>query len=77
MTKFIYTDHAEKRIRERDIPKKLIEDIYHNPDEVLPAEGDSERAFRNIDDFIIVVTFEVLKRKDETIKIISVHKKKI
>jgi len=76
MTNFIYTDHACRRMLERAISKQTVENAFHNHDEILPAEGDSERAFRKMGDVTIVVTFEVLKRKEETVKIISVHKKK-
>jgi len=77
LTEFIYTIHAEKRMRERKISKQLVEDIYYNPDRKYPAEGESERAVRNFGGFEIIVTFEELKRKHKTIKIISTHKIKI
>lgn len=76
MTKFIYTDHASRRMTERGISKQTVEDVFQNHDEILPAEGESERAFHTTGNVTIVVTFETLKRKDETVKIISVHKRK-
>jgi hypothetical protein len=76
MAKFIYTDHACRKMAERGITKQTVEDVFYNHDEILPAEGESERAFRTTGDTTIVVTFEMLKRRDEMVKIISVHKKK-
>lgn len=77
MAEFIYTSHAEKRIKERNISKNLVEKTYYESDRVFSAENESERAVKIYDNVEIVVTFEELKRKVKTIKIISVHKKKL
>lgn len=77
MTKFIYTIHAEKRIKERNISKERIEEIYYNHNKVVLGEDDTEKAIKKFDNFEIIVIFEELKRKEKAIKIISVIKKRI
>jgi len=36
--KWVWTDHIKWQLKERHIPKGLVEKAIHNPDEIVPAK---------------------------------------
>lgn len=67
-----YTKHAREQMRIRKISNAMVEEVYSSPESILPGKGDNEEAVKRIGSRRIKVVFQELKRKEETILIITV-----
>ena len=54
---FGYSIHSAKRIKERDISKKEIEDAVSNPDRLIRVD-DLKKAIKQIGDRVVIVIFK-------------------
>ena len=54
---FGYSIHSAKRIKERDISKKEIEDAVSNPDRLIHVD-DLKKAIKQIGDRVVIVIFK-------------------
>jgi len=63
-------------MKQRGISNRMAESTCLDADKIIEGKGDSEIAIKRFSNIRILVTFEALKRKEKTIKIISVRKEK-
>ncbi len=56
--KFEYTNHAEAKILERRLKKKLVEDIIIKPDRILPSVSNRKIAQRSVNGRLLRVIYE-------------------
>jgi len=57
--------HALKRIREREVEIELIEQVMKEPLEVIDVKFGRKAAYREVNDYYLVVIFE--EQKDEIV----------
>lgn len=55
---FEYTDHAEEKILERKLNRKVIESVVVTPDKVIPAAFNRKIAQRKIGNKLLRVVYE-------------------
>ncbi|MBI2004191.1 DUF4258 domain-containing protein [Candidatus Pacearchaeota archaeon] len=67
--KIIFTEHAEKQIKERKIEKRLIEETIKYADKIRKAGKDKYYASKKVNGFSI----EVVYVRENYIKVITVY----
>ncbi len=59
------SEHALKRIKERDVDIELIEQVLKEPPEVIDVKFGRKAVYRELDGYYLVVIFE--EQKDEIV----------
>jgi len=67
---FVYTEHADYKLKERSIDKKTVEFVLQNPDIVIDSRFDRKIAQRIIENKLLRVVFQ---KKNNTFKIITAY----
>lgn len=69
--KLVYTSHAEEKITERKIPKKIIESAFRNPDVILDTRFRRKIVHKLIKDKLLRIIYT--KEKDTYIVITAYY----
>ena len=68
--KFEYTSHAEEKLAERKLEKKLVEDTVAKPEKVIPSAFNRKIAQRKMSGKLLRVVYE---EKDGTYIIVTAY----
>ena len=65
------SEHALKRIKEREIEIELLEQVVNEPFEVIDVKFGRKAGYRKLDGYYLVVIFE--EQKDEIVDMVSIE----
>jgi hypothetical protein len=69
----IYSIHAQEKIAERKIPKKIIESSLQRPDTVVSGRGKTKVAHKLIKDRLLRIVYRIENEKFMVITVYCTH----